>query len=84
MKYLLIFALSLILSACADEPARSMFPSQHVVTWHDENGKIHLVGVSSAEPTKPLTITGEPMHLKPLGWGGAGHTEFQRYDPFNR
>jgi hypothetical protein len=25
-------------------------------------------------------ITGEPMHLKPLGWGGSEHTEFVRHD----
>lgn len=80
MKYLLI-VLTLVLSACAEEPTRSFYHSQHVTGWQDENGKIHLVGVASAEPVKSQVITGEPMHLKPLGWGGAGHTEFQRYDP---
>jgi hypothetical protein len=27
-------------------------------------------------------ISGEPDHMKPLGWGGGGHTEFERFDPF--
>jgi hypothetical protein len=69
MKYLLI-ALSLILSACAEEPTRSFYQSQRVTGWQDENGKIHLVGVASTEPVKPITITGEPMR----------HEKY--YDPF--
>jgi hypothetical protein len=28
-----------------------------------------------------LTITGEPMHTRPLGWSNAGGDVWQRYDP---
>ena len=82
MKTFILIAVSLVLTACAAEPpARSFYQSQRVTGWQDENGGIHLVGVSSAEPDRPLTITGEPLHVKPLGWGGAGQVEFQRYCP---
>jgi hypothetical protein len=79
MKYLII-ALTLILSACADQPTRNLYNHQAVTGWQDENGKIHLVGVASAEPTKPLVVTGEPMNIKPLGWSPAGIDQIPRYN----
>lgn len=34
------------------------------------------------QPGQTLTITGTPSNMQPLGWGGGGHTQERRFDPF--
>jgi len=70
MKTLFIIA-TLLLTACATEPAETMAPRTVVVGWLDAEGHIHVKGISGQ--IEELTIYGDTIKPQPLGWGGASN-----------